>query len=73
MDLAVCPYNATHHIPHEKEQLLVCPDRAIVELQKFRFNEPVPGQHGYLGTPLVYGSSFIPIEVRDMMDLRLKL
>ena len=64
LSLVVCPYNATHHVKRsdEHEHLLACPDRRIVEIQKYRFNEPMPGQHGDLSNPVVYGSSKIPLE-----------
>jgi len=63
--LVVCPYNATHHVPRadEHDHLLSCPDKRIVEIQKYRLNEPLPGQHGDLTNPVVFGSSFIPQEV----------
>jgi len=62
--LLVCPFNAIHHIRQsdQVEHLQNCPDRGIVEMQKFRFNAAVPGQHGNLTTPLVYGSSSITSE-----------
>ncbi len=65
LDMAVCPYNATHHVPRAREQehIIECPDRRIVELQRHRFNQPLPGQHGNLSNPLVYGSSLIPVQV----------
>jgi len=63
--LVVCPYNATHHVPRadEHDHLLSCPDKRIVEIQKYRLNDPLPGQHGDLSNPVVFGSSFIPQEV----------
>jgi len=63
--LVICPYNATHHVPRadEHDHLLTCPDKRIVEIQKYRLNEPLPGQHGDLTNPVVYGSAFIPQEV----------
>ena len=39
-----------------------CPDRSVHELQKFRFNDPIPGQHGMLALPRTFGSSLIPSE-----------
>lgn len=64
ISLLVCPFNAIHHIRQsdQVEHLQNCPDRGIVEMQKFRFNAAVPGQHGNLTTPLVYGSSSITSE-----------
>jgi hypothetical protein len=58
--MAICPYNASHHVPKEEEQqhLSDCPDRRIIEMQKF--NDPLPGQHGCLTNPSFYGSSLIP-------------
>ena len=73
MELAVCPYNATHLMPKEetKSHLERCPDRRIVEVQQY--NVPLPGQHGYLRNPTVYGSSFIKsnedTEIQDQMDV----
>jgi len=57
IDLKVCPYNATHLFPEEEEKyhLLDCIDRRIVDVQKY--NELVPGRHGYLLNPPFYGSS----------------
>ena len=42
-----------------------CLDRRIVEVQ--HYNVPIPGQHGYLRNPPVYGSSLIKIqeEIQD--------
>lgn len=64
MDMAICPYNATHHIPRKQElqHLQECPDRDPIDLQKFRLNDLVPGPHGQLNKPVVYGSSLIPFE-----------
>eukprot|EP00094_Tigriopus_californicus_P000316 TCALIF_00305-PA protein Name:"Similar to GTSF1 Gametocyte-specific factor 1 (Macaca fascicularis)" AED:0.75 eAED:0.75 QI:0/0/0/1/0/0/2/0/292 len=64
MDMAICPYNATHHIPRSQELLHLqdCPDRDAIELQKFRVNDLIPGPHGQLNKPVVYGSSLIPFE-----------
>lgn len=58
--MAVCPYNASHHIPKSEERahLLECRDRRIVEMQKY--NEPLPGHHGNLANPPFYGSTLIP-------------
>ena len=57
--LSTCPYNATHLMPKDemKGHMERCLDRRIVEVQKY--NVPLPGQHGYLRNPTVYGSSFI--------------
>ena len=67
LSLVVCPYNATHHVnpADEQEHLMSCPDRRIVEIQRYRFNDPQPGQHGALANPLIYGSSLIPKEGRE--------
>ena len=66
-DLVICPYNATHHVQPADEHvhLLKCPDRRIVEIQKYRFNDPLPGEHGDLSNPRVYGSAFIPVQVEE--------
>merc|ERR1719450_1096513 len=40
-----------------------CPDRRILDVQRYKFNEPTPGHHGDLSNPRVYGSSKIPKEV----------
>ncbi len=36
MDMVICPYNASHHVPREMEEehIRECPDRRVVELQK---------------------------------------
>lgn len=62
--LLVCPFNAIHHIRQadQVEHLQNCPDRGIAELQKLRFSAAVPGQHGDLTTPLVFGSASITSE-----------
>ncbi len=61
MDLVVCPYNATHHVQREDEERHIheCEDRRIIDVQKFRFNDQTPGQHGFLANPTFYGSSLI--------------
>lgn len=61
ISLVICPFNAIHHIRKSEhvEHLQNCPDRGIVEQLKYRYNAAVPGQHGNLTTPLVYGSSAI--------------
>ena len=61
-DMAICPFNASHHVPREQERdhLLECRDKRMIEIQKF--NEPLPGHHGYLNNPTVYGSSLIKME-----------
>lgn len=67
-DLVKCPYNACHLVPKTKEaeHMAECPDRRIVEYQKYRFNAPTPGQHGFLANPEKYGSDDIPVEpLRD--------
>ena len=48
MDMAVCPYNASHHIPRAEEAMHVthCPDRKIIELSKYSWALAKPGQHG---------------------------
>jgi len=65
IELEVCPYNATHLFPEvqRSRHLVECPDRRIVDMQKY--NEPLPGRHGYLANPPFYGSSrkFEPIPV----------
>ena len=33
-----------------------CKDRVIEEVQKYRFNEPVPGWHGDIRNPTDFGS-----------------
>ena len=60
--MVVCPFNASHHVlrQHEREHLLECKDKRMLEIQKF--NEPLPGHHGYLNNPTVYGSSMIPMQ-----------
>lgn len=65
--LEICPFNAIHHIrkSDQVEHLQNCPDRGIVEIQKYRFNAAVPGHHGNLTTPLVFGSSSIRPELSD--------
>jgi len=65
MDLAVCPYNATHHFPKSEERihLLECRDRRVVEMQKY--NEPLPGRHGYLANPPFYGSSLLESDQKN--------
>jgi len=57
VELLVCPYNATHLFPEAQRSrhLVECPDRRIVDMQKY--NEPLPGRHGYLANPPFYGSS----------------
>lgn len=57
--MAVCPYNASHHVPKDDERshLMECRDRRIVEMQKY--NEPLPGRHGCLSNPPFYGSALI--------------
>lgn len=73
MDMVICPYNATHHIHRveEGEHILKCPDRIIMELERYRFNEPVPGQHGMFTRPTVYGSDLIPKPNQDSSGLYL--
>ena len=70
MDMVICPYNATHHVPREKEEshIVDCPDRRIVELQRYRYNQPLPGQHGNLSNPPVYGSASIPYQGEEDDD-----
>lgn len=60
-DMVVCPFNASHHIQrqNEREHLLECRDKRMIEVQKY--NEPLPGHHGYLNNPTVYGSAMIPM------------
>ena len=60
--MAICPYNASHHVPKQDEQshLVECRDRRIMEMQKY--NEPLPGHHGCLTNPAFYGSSLLPKE-----------
>jgi len=63
VEMQVCPYNATHLIPKDEDlgaHMANCLDRRIVEVQ--HYNVPMPGQHGYLRNPSVYGSSLIEIE-----------
>jgi hypothetical protein len=69
----VCPYNATHHIPtsEEIEHLQRCPDKVVADIQKYRLNAAVPGKHGNLTGPLVFGSSNIPYA--PMPDIQDKL
>ena len=73
VDLAVCPYNATHLMQKEDTMghMENCPDRRIVEVQQY--NVPLPGQHGNLINPTVYGSSFIKsneeTEDQDKMEV----
>ena len=54
-----------------KSHMERCPDRRIVEVQQY--NVPLPGQHGYLRNPTVYGSSFIKsneeTEDQDKMEV----
>jgi len=59
LELVICPYNATHHFPksEEREHLLSCRDRRVVEMQKY--NDPLPGRHGYLANPPFYGSTLV--------------
>jgi len=61
-DMIICPFNASHHVPREEERthLLECRDKRMIEVQKY--NEPLPGHHGYLNNPTVYGSSLILME-----------
>eukprot|EP00093_Oithona_nana_P013893 13893.XXX_344533_343793_1 [CDS] Oithona nana genome sequencing. len=61
-DMIICPFNASHHVPREEERthLLECRDKRMIEVQKY--NEPLPGHHGYLNNPTVYGSSLISME-----------
>jgi len=68
VELAVCAYNATHQMPpdEEKAHLKECPDKKIAEVQKY--NVPLPGQHGCLKNPNVFGSSFIPQASNDEID-----
>ena len=61
--MQICPYNATHLIPKSEDlegHMAECLDRRIVEVQ--HYNVPLPGQHGYLRNPPIYGSSLIKIE-----------
>ena len=61
--MQICPYNATHLIPKSEDleaHMAECLDRRIVEVQ--HYNVPLPGQHGYLRNPPVYGSTLIKIE-----------
>ena len=67
-EMQICPYNATHLIPKSEDlgaHMADCLDRRIVEVQ--HYNVPMPGQHGYLRNPPVYGSSLIKIqeEIQD--------
>ena len=67
-EMQICPYNATHLIPKSEDlgaHMDECLDRRIVEVQ--HYNVPIPGQHGYLRNPPVYGSSLIKIqeEIQD--------
>ena len=66
--MAICPYNAAHHIPKEEERshLIECRDRRIVEMQ--RYNEPLPGHHGNLSNPPFYGSALLPRQFRENPD-----
>ena len=62
-EMQICPYNATHLIPKSEDledHMAECLDRRIIEVQ--HYNVPLPGQHGYLRNPPVYGSSLIKIE-----------
>ena len=62
-EMQICPYNATHLIPKSEDleaHMAECLDRRIVEVQ--HYNVPLPGQHGYLRNPPIYGSSLIKIE-----------
>jgi len=63
--LQICPFNATHHVskPELRTHMTECPDRRILDVQRYKFNEPMVGHHGDLSNPKVYGSSKIPKEV----------
>jgi len=60
-DHVICPYNATHHVPkaEERDHLKTCVDRRVVEVRRYQYFDPVPGQHGNLNGPTEYGSSQI--------------
>lgn len=69
VEMQICPYNATHLIPKCEDlgaHMAECLDRRIVEVQ--HYNVPLPGQHGYLRNPTVYGSSLIKIEEIQNQD-----
>lgn len=63
VELEICSFNASHHVPKSElnEHLLKCPERGFAELQKYRFNDPLPGQHGMLALPRFFGSSLLPM------------
>ena len=64
VSMKICPYNGTHHLPASdiRSHLQECPDRRIVEIQRFKLNDPIPGKHGDLSNPVVFGSSLISQE-----------
>ena len=48
-----------------------CKDRVIEEVQKFRFNEPIPGWHGDIRNPTDFGSdSFARYTEHGAYDVR---
>lgn len=64
----ICPFNASHHIPQPEERfhLANCPDRRIVELDKYSWAVE-DSQHGYLKLPAESSSTRIlqDLEVED--------
>jgi len=63
----ICPFNASHHIPQPEERfhLANCPDRRIVELDKYSWAVE-DSQHGYLKLPPESSSNRIhDLEVED--------
>merc|ERR550539_513016 len=58
----MCPYNATHHIKESQKasHMMACPDRWVEEVRKSGINDLIPGQHGDLSMPKVFGTDSIP-------------
>merc|ERR550539_1750634 len=58
----MCPYNATHHIKESQKasHMMACPDRWVEEVRKSGINDLIPGQHGDLSMPKIFGTDSIP-------------
>ena len=67
--LAICPYNATHHVPREEDQYHIsnCPDLKIVELAKYSWLTDKPRQHGNLAMPAP-NSCDIPVDGSEELE-----
>jgi len=74
VQLETCPYNATHLFKKEDEDdhLEDCDDRQAMEVRRYGLMAPLPGQHGNLDGPPVFGSDLLmqDREERDEINFR---